>query len=90
MQNQVVLFYPDKNWELSFMTKNPRFEEESGATIKVGEQRMSFVYQFAITIMQMQWYLSLSGKGIRNYLETKKSMLTIDNDYLTPGSSELL
>ena len=27
------IYYPDKNWELPFMTKNPQFEDERGATM---------------------------------------------------------
>ena len=26
------LYWPDKNWELAFQTKNPRYEEENGAS----------------------------------------------------------
>ena len=59
------LFYPDKNWELAFMTKNPRFEDDQGATQI--ERRMSFVYHAITTADAM--VLELVGKGSK-YLET--------------------
>ena len=40
------IYYPDKNWEVAFMTNNPNFEDEMGATQI--DPRQSYVHQ-AIT-----------------------------------------
>ncbi len=59
------LYWPDKNWELAFMTKNTRYEDECGVTQI--EQRMSFTYQ-AITSTDAM-VLEFAEKGSK-YLGT--------------------
>jgi len=74
------LFYPDKNWELAFMTKNPRFEDERGATQI--EQRMSFIYQAITTADAM--VLELVGKGSKylgTYRDADENFLIGSNTY---------
>ena len=65
------IYYPDKNWELAFQTKNPRHEDERGATQI--EPRMSFMYQAITTADAM--VLELVGKGSK-YIGTYR-----DSDY---------
>lgn len=65
------LFWPDKNWELAFQTKNPRHEDKRGATQI--EPRMSFMYQAITTADAM--VLELVGKGSK-YVGTYR-----DSDY---------
>jgi len=74
------LFYPDKNWELAFMTKNPRYEDERGATQI--EQRMSFMYQAITTADAM--VLELVGKGSKylgTYRDADENFLIGSNSY---------
>ena len=74
------LFYPDKNWELAFMTKNPRYEDERGATQI--EQRMSFMYQAITTADAM--VLELVGKGSKyliTYRDADENFLIGSNTY---------
>ena len=74
------LFYPDKNWELAFMTKNPRFEDDHGATQI--ERRMSFVYQAITTADAM--VLELVGKGSKylgTYRDADENFLIGSNSY---------
>jgi len=74
------LFYPDKNWELAFMTKNPRFEEENGVTQI--EQRMSFTYQAITTADAM--VLELVDKGSKylgTYRDADENFLIGSNTY---------
>jgi len=74
------LFYPDKNWELAFMTKNPRYEDERGATQI--EQRMSFMYQAITTADAM--VLELVGKGskyVGTYRDADENFLIGSNLY---------
>ena len=74
------LFWPDKNWELAFMTKNPRYEDERGVTQI--EPRMSFMYQAITTADAM--VLELVGKGskyVGTYRDADENFLTGSNMY---------
>ena len=74
------LFYPDKNWELAFQTKNPRHEDERGATQI--EPRMSFMYQAITTADAM--VLEMIGKGskyVGNYRDADGNFLSGSNSY---------
>lgn len=74
------LYWPDKNWELAFMTKNPRFEDERGVTQI--EQRMSFMYQAITTADAM--VLELVGKGskyVGTYRDADENFLIGSNTY---------
>ncbi len=74
------LFWPDKNWELAFMTKNPRYEDERGATQI--EPRMSFMYQAITTADAM--VLELVGKGskyVGTYRDADENFLIGSNSY---------
>ena len=72
------LFWPDKNYELAFMTKNPRYEDERGVTQI--EQRMSFMYQAITTAEAM--VLEMIGKGSK-YVGTYRD----SNDEFLKGSN---
>jgi len=74
------LYWPDKNWELAFMTKNPRYEDERGVTQI--EQRMSFMYQAITTADAM--VLELVGKGskyVGTYRDADENFLIGSNMY---------
>jgi len=74
------LYWPDKNWELAFMTKNPQFEDERGATQI--EPRMSFVYQAITTADAM--VLEIVGKGskyVGTYRDADENFLIGSNTY---------
>ena len=74
------IYYPDKNWELAFMTKNPNFEDERGATMI--EPRLSFTYQAITTADAM--VLQLVGKGSKylvNYRDSDDNFLKGSNTY---------
>jgi hypothetical protein len=74
------LYWPDKNWELAFMTKNPRYEDERGVTQI--EQRMSFMYQAITTADAM--VLELVGKGskyVGTYRDADENFLIGSNSY---------
>jgi hypothetical protein len=74
------LYWPDKNWELAFMTKNPRYEEENGATQI--EPRMSFMYQAITTADAM--VLEMIGKGskyVGTYRDSDHNFLIGSNTY---------
>ena len=74
------LYWPGKNWELAFMTKNPRFEDENGVTQI--EQRLSFTYQAITTADAM--VLELVGKGskyIGTYRDSDDNFLIGSNLY---------
>jgi len=74
------LYWPDKNWELAFMTKNPRYEDERGATQI--EPRMSFMYQAITTADAM--VLELVGKGskyVGTYRDADENFLIGSNTY---------
>jgi len=74
------LFYPEKNWELAFQTKNPRHEDERGATQI--EPRMSFMYQAITTADAM--VLELVGKGSKylgTYRDADGNFLSGSNTY---------
>jgi len=74
------IFYPDKNWELPFMTKNPQFMGERGYTMI--EPKMSFMYQAITTADAM--VLELVGKGSKylvNYRDADDSFLKGSNTY---------
>ncbi len=72
------LYWPDKNWELAFMTNNPRYEYENGVTQI--EQRMSFMYQAITTADAM--VLKMIGKGSK-YVGTYRD----SNDNFLQGSN---
>lgn len=74
------LYWPDKNWELAFMTKNPRFEDERGVTQI--EPRLSFMYQAITTADAM--VLELVGKGskyVGTYRDADENFLIGSNTY---------
>ena len=74
------LYYPDKNWELAFMTNNPLFEDERGVTQI--EQRLSFVYQAITTADAM--VLEIVGKGSKylgTYRDSDENFLIGSNTY---------
>ena len=74
------IFYPGKNWELGFMTKNPSFEDKRG--VAQIEPRMSFVYQAITTSDAM--VLELVGKGskyLANYRDADENFLKGSNTY---------
>jgi len=74
------IYYPDKNWELAFMSKNPSFEDEQGATQI--EPRLSFVYQAITTADAM--VLEIVGKGskyLSNYRDADENFLEGSNTY---------
>ena len=68
------IYYSDKNWELPFMTKNPQFEDDRGATMI--EARLSYTYQAITTADAM--VLQLVDKGSK-YLATYRDS---DDNYL--------
>jgi len=77
---QPFLYWPDKNWELAFQTKNPRHEDERGATQI--EPRMSFMYQAITTADAM--VLELVGKGskyVGTYRDSDYNFLIGSNTY---------
>lgn len=68
------IYYPDKNWELAFMTNNPRFEDERGATQI--EPRLSFVYIAITTSEGMVMKTVGSGsKYLMNYRDANDDWL---------------
>ncbi len=74
------LYWTDKNWELAFMTKNPLFEDERGATQI--EPRLSFVYQAITTADAM--VLEIVGKGskyVGTYRDADENFLIGSNTY---------
>lgn len=74
------LYYPDKNWEVGFMTKNPRFEDERGATEI--EPRLAYTYQAITTSDAM--VLEIVGKGskyLMNYRDSDENFLSGSNTY---------
>jgi len=74
------IFYPDKNWETPFMTKNADFEDELGATLI--DNRLGYVYQ-AITVADAM-VLKLTGKGSKylvNYRDADENFLSGSNTY---------
>jgi len=74
------IYYPDKNWELAFMTKNPNFEDERGATMI--EPRLSYTYQAITTADAM--VLNMAGKGskyLMNYRDADENFLSGSNTY---------
>ena len=76
---QPFLYWPDKNWELVFQTKNPRYEDERGVTQI--EPRISFMYQAITTADAM--VLELVGKGSK-YVGTYRDS---DNNFLIGSNS---
>lgn len=77
---QPFLYWPDKNWELAFQTKNPRHEDERGITQI--EPRMSFMYQAITTADAM--VLELVGKGskyVGTYRDSDYNFLIGSNTY---------
>jgi len=75
------IFYPDKNWENPFMTKNADFEDERGVTLI--ENRLGYVYQ-AITVADAM-ILKLEGKGSKylvTYRDADENFLNGSNTYL--------
>ena len=77
---QPFIYWPDKNWELAFQTKNPRHEDERGATQI--EPRMSFMYQAITTADAM--VLELVGKGskyVGTYRDSDYNFLIGSNTY---------
>jgi len=74
------IFYPDKNWEGIFMTKNANFEDELGATMI--DSRLTYVYQ-AVTVADAM-ILDLTGKGskyLTNYRDADENFLDGSNTY---------
>jgi len=74
------LYWPDKNWELAFQTKNPRYEDEQGITQI--EPRISFMYQAITTADAM--VLELVGKGskyVGTYRDSDNNFLIGSNTY---------
>lgn len=74
------LYWPDKNWELAFMTKNPRYEDDRGVTQI--EPRMSFMYQAITTADAM--VLEMIGKGskyVGTYRDAEDNFLKGSNTY---------
>jgi len=75
------IFYPDKNWENPFMTKNADFEDDRGVTLI--ENRLGYVYQ-AITVADAM-LLKLEGKGSKylvTYRDADENFLDGSNTYL--------
>lgn len=72
------IYWADKNYELAFMTDNPRYESENGVTQI--EQRMSFMYQAITTADAM--VLKMIGKGSK-YVGTYRD----SNDNFLQGSN---
>lgn len=74
------LYWPDKNWELAFQTKNPKYEDERGITQI--EPRMSFMYQAITTADAM--VLELVGKGskyVGTYRDSEDNFLIGSSTY---------
>jgi len=74
------IYWEDKNWELAFQTKNPRYEDERGITQI--EPRMSFMYQAITTADAM--VLELVGKGskyVGTYRDSDDNFLQGSNNY---------
>jgi hypothetical protein len=74
------LYWPEKNWELAFQTKNPRYEEENGVTQI--EPRMSFMHQAITTADAM--VLEMIGKGskyVGTYRDSDDNFLIGSNTY---------
>ncbi len=77
---QPFIYWPDKNWELAFQTKNPRYEDERKITQM--EPRMSFMYQAITTADAM--VLELIGKAskyVGTYRDSDNSFLIDSNTY---------
>lgn len=75
------IFYPGKNWETPFMTKNADFEDDRGATLM--DNRLGYTYQ-AITVADAM-VLKLTGKGSKylvNYRDSNDNYLSGSNTYL--------
>ena len=74
------IYYPDANWELGFMTDNPNFEDNRGATQI--EPRLSFAHQAITTAEAM--VLELRGAGskyLMNYRDANDDWLIGSNTY---------
>ncbi len=74
------IYYPNANWELGFMTDNPNFEDERGATQM--EPRQSFAHQAITTAEAM--VLDLRGAGSKyllNYRDANSDWLSGSNLY---------
>jgi len=74
------IYYPDKHWELGFMTDNPDFEDNRGATQI--EPRLSFAYQAITTSESMVLNIEGSGsKYLMNYRDADGNFLEGSNSY---------
>jgi hypothetical protein len=74
------IYYPEKNWEIAFMTKDPGFEDERGATMI--ENRLGYTYQAITTADAM--VLQLVDKGSKyliNYRDANDNFLSGSNTY---------
>jgi len=80
-EKEPYIFYPGKNWENPFMTKNADFEDERGVTQI--ETRLGYVYQAITTADAM--ILKLEGKGSKylvTYRDADENFLHGTNTYL--------
>lgn len=74
------IYYPEKNWEIAFMTKDPGFEDERGITMI--ENRLGYTYQAITTADAM--VLQLVDKGSKyliNYRDANDNFLIGSNTY---------
>ena len=74
------IYYPDKNWEIAFMTNDPGFEDEQGDTMI--ENRLGYTYQSITTADAM--VLKLVDKGSKyliNYRDSDDNFLRGSDTY---------
>ena len=74
------IYYPDKNWEVAFMTENPSFEDELGATQI--DPRQSYVHQAITTSDAMVLkQIGTGSKYLMNYRDSNDDWLIGSNTY---------
>jgi hypothetical protein len=74
------IYYPDKNWELAFMTDDPRFEDVNGVTMI--EARLSYTYQAITAADAMVLELvDMGSKYLVTYRDTDENFLSGSNMY---------
>ena len=74
------IYYPDKTWELGFMTTSPAFEDERNATQIL--PRLSFAYQAITTANNMiKDYIGSGSKYLMNYRDGNDNFLVGSNTY---------
>lgn len=73
-------YYPNKTWELGFMTNNPSFEDERNATQIL--PRLSYSYQAITTADNMvKEFIGSGSKYLMNYRDGNDNFLIGSNTY---------